>query len=226
MQTPEKDGAVLPLIIEDTSGELLAAGLTNTKGYQKSLEQGNLWTLDGETGRLLPLEGSGQLQDIRREAGYLRAVVTGFQGDSNVTQAPEVLRGPSNHTQNTPNPDSGTPLDSANHETNDDSSETSDTSEVPRAPRYPDPGQVLAELEALIQERKRSMPEGSYTTHLFSKGEDKIRKKAGEEAVEILLAKSDEELVSESADFLYHLMVLYVQRGIDFSRIFQELASR
>lgn len=87
-------------------------------------------------------------------------------------------------------------------------------------------GVVLADLEQLIVERKREMPEGSYTTHLFSKGEDKIRKKTGEEAVELLLAKEPQEVSSEFADFLYHGLVLLVQLGIPFDRVIEELKKR
>ncbi|KGE71527.1 phosphoribosyl-ATP diphosphatase [Spirochaeta lutea] len=202
MQTPEKDGAVQPLIIENTGGDLLSAGLINTKGIQKSLEQGGLWTLDGSTGRLLPLSGAGKLQDLRQERGMVRAVVTGFEG------APQKQNGgDSNAGPTTPAP--------GDQEAVTQPEET-----------QADPGQVMTELQDLIRQRKIQMPEGSYTTHLFSKGEEKIRKKTGEEAVEILLARSDEELVYESADFLYHLLVLFVQRGIDFNTIFQELARR
>jgi phosphoribosyl-ATP pyrophosphohydrolase len=86
-------------------------------------------------------------------------------------------------------------------------------------------GAVLTELAALIQTRHREMPEGSYTTHLFESGSQKIRKKVGEEAAEILLAHG-EELVSEAADFLYHLLVLLEAEDITLDQIAAELRTR
>ena len=73
------------------------------------------------------------------------------------------------------------------------------------------------------------MPEGSYTTYLFSKGTDKILKKIGEECTEVIIAgKADDkaETVYEIADLMYHTMVLMVNMGISVEDIQKELASR
>jgi phosphoribosyl-ATP pyrophosphohydrolase len=85
---------------------------------------------------------------------------------------------------------------------------------------------VLEDLYELIQGRKREMPEGSYTTHLFSEGISKIKKKTGEEAVELLLAGSRREVVYETADLFYHLLVMLVEMEIGLDEIFEELESR
>ncbi len=74
--------------------------------------------------------------------------------------------------------------------------------------------------------RKREMPEGSYTTHLFESGPAKIRKKTGEEAVELILAESPEDITCETADLIYHLFVLLTEEGIDFDHIIAELDTR
>jgi phosphoribosyl-ATP pyrophosphohydrolase/phosphoribosyl-AMP cyclohydrolase len=90
-------------------------------------------------------------------------------------------------------------------------------------------GTVLDELYQLIESRQRERPEGSYTTYLFDKGLDKILKKLGEEASEtIIAAKNDEpgQLRSESADLLYHLIVLLVDRGVKLESIREELVQR
>ena len=90
-------------------------------------------------------------------------------------------------------------------------------------------GTVLDELYDLIDSRRRDRPEGSYTTYLFEQGLDKILKKLGEEASEtIIAAKNVEEgpLVSESADLLYHLIVLLVERGVPLASIRDELVQR
>lgn len=86
---------------------------------------------------------------------------------------------------------------------------------------------LLIKLEELLKERKENMPENSYTTHLFTKGEDKILKKLGEETVEVILAKGSRgETVYESADLLYHLLVHLVNKEIPFQEILNELARR
>ena len=85
---------------------------------------------------------------------------------------------------------------------------------------------ILSELTATISERHQKMPEGSYTTHLFQKGSDKIRKKAGEEAIELVLARSKEDLIYESADLIYHLMVLLESEGLNIQDVLLELKKR
>ena len=84
-------------------------------------------------------------------------------------------------------------------------------------------------LYALLQQRKRELPSGSYTTYLFEKGLDKILKKVGEESTEVIIAGKAEdkkETVYEIADLAYHVMVLMVQMGITPADIHRELASR
>ncbi|MEN3328222.1 MAG: phosphoribosyl-AMP cyclohydrolase / phosphoribosyl-ATP pyrophosphohydrolase [Acidobacteriota bacterium] len=93
----------------------------------------------------------------------------------------------------------------------------------------PSLGSLLDQLYDLIQSRERERPSGSYTTYLFEEGLDKILKKVGEESAEtIIAAKNDDDarLTAESADLLYHLIVLLVARGISLTDIAQELAER
>ena len=87
---------------------------------------------------------------------------------------------------------------------------------------------VLQELYTVIEERKEQRPEGSYTTYLFNSGIDKILKKVGEESTEtIVAAKNDDgRLPSETADLLYHLLVLLVERGVTLDEISRELKDR
>lgn len=89
--------------------------------------------------------------------------------------------------------------------------------------------QTLEELYAIIEGRKETPKEGSYTNYLFDKGLDKILKKVGEEATEVVIAAKNEdprELVYETADVLYHLLVLLVEKGVSYESILEELASR
>ncbi|MEV5039281.1 bifunctional phosphoribosyl-AMP cyclohydrolase/phosphoribosyl-ATP pyrophosphatase [Bacillus sp. AFS026049] len=87
----------------------------------------------------------------------------------------------------------------------------------------------LTELERLIEKRKAEMPEGSYTTYLFDKGVDKILKKVGEEAAEVIIAAKNrdaEELSMESADLLYHLFVLLQEQELPFQAVLDVLKAR
>lgn len=87
----------------------------------------------------------------------------------------------------------------------------------------------LEYLQDLIDERKRDMPEGSYTTRLFQGGTRKIAQKVGEEAVETVIgamAGDDENLIYEGADLLYHLMVLLSHKGYRIEDLAAELKKR
>lgn len=87
----------------------------------------------------------------------------------------------------------------------------------------------VKQLYQLLQERKTTLPEGSYTTYLFQKGIDKILKKVGEECTEVIIAGKAEdksETVYEIADLMYHVMVLMVELGISVDDVLAELASR
>jgi phosphoribosyl-ATP pyrophosphohydrolase/phosphoribosyl-AMP cyclohydrolase len=80
-----------------------------------------------------------------------------------------------------------------------------------------------------ISERARERPEGSYTTKLLEEGIPAVARKVGEEAVEVVtaaLAESDERVVSEAADLMYHLYVLLAARGLDVAAVEDELATR
>ena len=89
--------------------------------------------------------------------------------------------------------------------------------------------QILQSLEKVIIERERQRPEGAYTTYLFEKGVDKILKKVGEEAAEVIIAaknRDHEELKWETADLLYHLQVLLVEQGLPFKEVLRTLEER
>ena len=91
------------------------------------------------------------------------------------------------------------------------------------------PLQVFESVYQTIVDRREHPKEGSYTNYLFEKGIDKILKKVGEEATEIIIAAKNpnpEEIKYEMADFLYHAMVLMVERGISWEDIVRELADR
>ena len=91
------------------------------------------------------------------------------------------------------------------------------------------PVMFLKELQEFINVRHREMPEGSYTTSLFRSGVNKMAQKVGEEAVETVIEAcngTDERLIYESADLLYHLIVLLTSKGYSIEDIARELKER
>ena len=88
---------------------------------------------------------------------------------------------------------------------------------------------ILDELYATIIDRKQHPKPGSYTNSLFEAGEDEIVKKVGEEAIEVVIAvkgQTDQRLIEESADLLYHLWVALVWRGVTPEQVMAELEKR
>ena len=91
------------------------------------------------------------------------------------------------------------------------------------------PLKVFNNVMSIIEDRKQHPKEGSYTNYLFDKGIDKILKKCGEEATEVIIAAKNpdpEEIKYEISDFLYHVMVLMVLKGVTWEDIVKELANR
>ncbi len=88
---------------------------------------------------------------------------------------------------------------------------------------------VLEEVRRVVVDRMRTRPEGSYTAKLLEKGPDRVLKKIGEEATEVILAakgESGERLAEEAADLLFHLLVALEQRGVALSRVMDVLRAR
>lgn len=193
------DSAVL--VILDESGSVHDVVRCNAKSRAKTVEQGELWIVHTDTGRVLPygrgrLDGPVQSHDDRWYAVRLTQIA-----------APQVAETPS-ATQ------AATPADSG-------------SAKLPAASeRTARLGHVLSALTATIAARRQDMPAGSYTTHLFEQGLSKIKKKTGEEAVELILATADSEIVSEAADLIYHLLVLFAAHEIDFDTVLVELQRR
>jgi phosphoribosyl-ATP pyrophosphohydrolase/phosphoribosyl-AMP cyclohydrolase len=88
---------------------------------------------------------------------------------------------------------------------------------------------IIESLERTIAEREVERPEGAYTTYLFDKGVDKILKKVGEEAAEVIIAaknRSAEELRYEASDLLFHLLVLLQEQKLPLDEVLKELERR
>jgi phosphoribosyl-ATP pyrophosphohydrolase len=88
---------------------------------------------------------------------------------------------------------------------------------------------IIHELQAVLQSRKAAPAADSYTSRLLTAGEDEIVKKIGEEAVEVILAakgQGDRRVVEETADLVYHTLVLLVSRDLTWEDVEAELARR
>ncbi len=91
------------------------------------------------------------------------------------------------------------------------------------------PFEALQRLQEIIKQRLEELPEGSYTARLYKEGEDRVLQKFGEEAIETLIALKrgvPEEIRAETADMLYHLLLMLTIRGIGIEEVLGELAGR
>ena len=90
-------------------------------------------------------------------------------------------------------------------------------------------GEMFGRLQRIVGEYKDNPEDGAYTSFLFAKGVDRIAKKMGEEAVELVIASKNAEkegVVNEAADLLYHTMVLLSARDVKISEVCKELCKR
>ena len=90
----------------------------------------------------------------------------------------------------------------------------------------PSAATVLKRLEEVIRERRRTLPERSYTASLFRAGDAAIRRKVGEEAIEVITADGGADLAAESADLIYHLLVLLAAEEVPLDEVLRILAAR
>ncbi len=88
---------------------------------------------------------------------------------------------------------------------------------------------MIRKLAGIIEDRKKNQPEGSYTVELLQSGEDKVLKKVGEEAMEVILAakgQGSQHLVEETADLIYHLLVMLAAYDLKLDDVEEELRRR
>ncbi|MDD2402041.1 MAG: bifunctional phosphoribosyl-AMP cyclohydrolase/phosphoribosyl-ATP diphosphatase HisIE [Clostridia bacterium] len=192
---------LIPAVIQDVkSGTVLMVAYMNKESLQKTLQDGRTWFYSRSRQELWPKgETSGNIQKVA-------SICYDCDADTLLIQVNQT--GVACHEGNFSC--FSYPLQSS------DKSVSSDWA-------------TLSWLEDLVKERKETMPEGSYTTYLFEKGIDKILKKVGEEATEVVIAakgEKEEEIVYETADLFYHILVMLRDRNIDLEKIWTELASR
>lgn len=192
---------LIPAIIQDVdSGEVLMMAYMNRQALQKTLETGQTWFWSRSRQELWHKGAtSGHYQDVKQVS---------YDCDADCLLVKVVQSGAACHTgQRTcfHNPVITGEGQSGN---------TAD---------------ILDDVYEVVISRKKEMPEKSYTTYLFTKGLDKILKKVGEEAAEVIIGaknRNREEVVYEVADLLYHLLVLMAEQDIKPQEVYTELAKR
>ena len=195
-----KDG-LIPVIVQDyKTSEVLMLAYMNEEAFRQTLETGRMTYFSRSRNKLwLKGETSGHFQ-------YVKSLTIDCDHDTLLAEVDQV--GAACHTGNPTcfyQPIAGAGGDVKN------------------------PLQIFETVYETIMDRKEHPKEGSYTNYLFDKGIDKILKKVGEEATEIVIAAKNpdpEEVKYEMADFLYHAMVLMAEKGIDWEDIIQEMAER
>ncbi|PIE05085.1 MAG: phosphoribosyl-ATP diphosphatase [Spirochaetales bacterium] len=182
---------------EPSSEPACFAVLMNRKAFRKSREAGYPWIIHPATGRLLPWPEKPAIVSLSEGAGCYLLKITPAPRPYGTQPPPQI------------NPDSRQNVN------------------IPEKNASAEPAaSVMQTLTQLIAKRRHEMPEGSYTTHLFREGLEKIRKKTGEEAVELLLAQTPQDIIYESADLVYHLLVLLEASGLSWSEVTGELERR
>lgn len=193
---------LVPCIAQDAfTGEVLMMAYMNEESYNKTLETG-LMTYWSRSRQKLWTKGE--------ESGHFQRMLSlTIDCDKDTILAKVDQTGPACHTGN--KTCFFTPL--AENE----------------GKRAANPLTVFDDVYNVIADRKVNPREGSYTNYLFDKGIDKILKKVGEECTEIVIAAKNpdpKEIKYEMADFLYHAMVLMVEKGVTWEEIREELANR
>lgn len=192
---------LMPAVVQDIkSGTVLMVAYMNQESLEKTLEEGRTWFFSRSRQTLWPKgETSGHIQRVV-------GIYYDCDGDTLLIQVEQT--------------------GVACHEgTFSCFSRPLQEQDEARPSRWA----VLSWLEDLIKKRREDMPEGSYTTYLFNEGIDKILKKVGEETTEVVIAAKGgkkEELVYETADLFYHVLVMLRNENIELAEIWQELEKR
>ena len=192
---------LLPVVVQDyKTNEVLMMAYMNEDAFNHTVKSGRMTYFSrSRQERWIKGETSGHFQ-------YVKSLTADCDKDTLLAKVEQI--GAACHTGNRTcfyQPIAGTDYDSKN------------------------PLQVFESVYDTIADRKEHPKDGSYTNYLFEKGIDKILKKVGEEATEIVIAAknpSAEEIKYEISDFLYHVMVLMVERGVTWEDITKEMADR
>lgn len=204
------DAGLVPAVVQDVqSKEVLMLAYMNKESLQLSVESGVTWFWS---------RSRNELWNKGATSGHTQRIVSmAYDCDGDTLLVKVEQKGPACHTGRYScffNP----------VEVNGNAPASSEAASA-SADRFA----TLGQLESIIAERYAERPEGSYTSYLFDKGVDKILKKVGEEASEVIIAsknQDNDELRSEVGDLIFHLMVLLRERGLPLDDVISEINSR
>ena len=189
---------IIPAIIQNKkTKKILMQGWMNKESFDKTIETKKVWFFSRSKDRLWQKGESSE--------NFLNVEQIKLDCDNDSILIQVTPEGPTCHTLN----------ESCFDNELDKNTQDSDFS--------------LEALEEIIEARKTEMPDNSYTTSLFNEGIKKITKKLGEEASEVIIASLAEkrsDLIYESADLIYHLLVLLANEAISLQEVVDELSSR
>lgn len=197
---------LVPAVVQDAaSKEVLMLAYMNEESLRKSLESGQTWFWS---------RSRGELWNKGATSGHTQRIVSlHYDCDGDTLLVKVNQKGPACHTG------------AYSCFYREGASDAKTAAEQPAGDRFG----PLSRLEETIAQRDAERPEGAYTTYLFEKGLDKILKKVGEETAEVIIAAKNRdtgELRCESADLIFHLMVLLREQGIPFDDVLKELEFR
>ena len=195
---------LVPAIVQDCkSGEVLMLAYMNSASFKKTLETGQTWFYSRSRKELWNKGATSGNVQIVKEMNY------DCDADSLLVKVEP--KGPACHT--------GKSSCFFNQVIKSGEGDN----------EFEDKEDILRDLYVLIQDRKENPVEGSYTNYLFEKGIDKILKKVGEEAAEVIIGAKNldrAEITYEVSDLVYHILVLLVETGVSIEDIKSELAKR
>jgi phosphoribosyl-ATP pyrophosphohydrolase/phosphoribosyl-AMP cyclohydrolase len=200
----EKMGGLVPAIIQDAeTRNVLMLGFMNKEAYEKTVTTGHV-TFWSRTRQTLWTKGE-------TSGHFLNLVDMKIDCDNDTLLVRVHPVGPTCHKgTDTCWGEENTPLSGG-------------------TAQHSDALLFLSELQDFIDRRKQELPEGSYTTSLFTKGINKIAQKVGEEALETVIEATNgtkEHLVYEASDLLYHLIVMLTEKGLRIEDVAEELHRR
>ena len=191
---------LIPAIVQDwETGEVLMMAYMNRESLERTLKTGRTWFWS---------RSRQKLWNKGETSGHFQFVKSvRYDCDLDCLLVMAVQHGPACHTNE----------------------HTCFHRSIDGEPLKPAVFETLSRLYDIINERKRLMPPGSYTTSLFEKGNDTILKKVGEESSELIVAAKggdSDEVTHEAADLFYHMGVLLAKAAVPLTGVFEELLRR
>ncbi|NLK08760.1 MAG: bifunctional phosphoribosyl-AMP cyclohydrolase/phosphoribosyl-ATP diphosphatase HisIE [Firmicutes bacterium] len=216
-----RENGLIPAIIQDhTDGEVLMMAFMNREALDKTLQTGRTWFWS---------RSRQQLWEKGKTSGHyqlVKNVTTDCDYDALLIQVEQLGPGACHEGYRSC---FHNPIAYESESETLESPEEIEPSFDPEAVYGSSSPGILNELFEVVEERFNRPTEDSYTSYLFAEGLDKILKKIGEEATEVVIAAKNpnmDELVFELADLYYHTLVLMVEKGTDPGTVFRELKSR